>query len=294
MDYFVTQKLLWAHEFTTFPYKLFWWQAPDGSRLLTYFPRDYAGGIEGPSMAKDLSVWAPSIYGSQLSDTPETMHLYGVGDHGGGPTRVMLDSAKVLMSPDTVYPRFEFGTATGFFDDLEKKLPHLNVPTWNGELYFQYHRGVFTTQAETKQRIRRSEEIVLNAEKFASLALLDGKAYPQEEMNRAWKRLLFDDFHDIMPGSGIGVNYLDARRNLQDVGLAGNKVIDDSLREIAAHINTQGEGVPVLVFNPLAWARTQVIELEAQLPAPAQHISVTDAAGKEAESQLISIDSQTH
>src|ERR1019366_6712880 len=139
MDYFVTQKLLWAHEFTTFPYKFFWWQAPDGSRLLTYFPRDYAGGIEGPSMAKDLSVWAPSIYGSKLNETPETMHLYGVGDHGGGPTRLMLDSAKELMSPDIVYPRFELGTATAFFNELDKKLPALNVPTWNGELYFQYH-----------------------------------------------------------------------------------------------------------------------------------------------------------
>jgi len=63
--------------------------------------------------------------------------------------------------------------------------------------------------------------VMLNAEKFASLALLDGRAYPQEGMNRAWKRLLFDDFHDIMPGSGIGVNYLDARRNLQDVRLFG-------------------------------------------------------------------------
>ena len=299
MDYFVTQKLLWAHEFTTFPYKLFWWQAPDGSRLLTYFPRDYAGGIEGPSMAKDLSVWAPSIYGPKLEDTPETMHLYGVGDHGGGPTRLMLDSARELMAPDIVYPRFELGTATAFFNELDKKLPALNVPTWNGELYFQYHRGVFTTQAETKRRIRQSEEVMLNAEKFASLALLDGQAYPQAGMNRAWKRLLFDDFHDIMPGSGIGVNYLDARRNLQDVRLFGNGVIDDSLKEIAAHVNTEsgnrlGEGVPVLVVNPLAWARTGVVEVEAQLPAPAQHISVTDAAGKAAAAQLIGIDPKTH
>lgn len=309
MDYFVTQKLLWAHEFTTFPYKLFWWQAPDGSRLLTYFPRDYAGGIEGPSMAKDLSIWAPSIYGSRLDDSPlsnsspsnsssselrETMHLYGIGDHGGGPTRLMLDSAKVLVSPATVYPRFEFGTAAGFFDDLEKKLPRLNVPTWNGELYFQYHRGVFTTQAETKQRIRRTEETLLNAEKFASLALLDGRRYPQEDMNLAWRRLLFDDFHDIMPGSGIGVNYLDARNNLRDVGLAGNEVIDDSLEEIAARINTEGDGVPVVVFNSLSWARREVVELEAQLPVPAESISVTDAAGKPVESQLIGIDSHTH
>ena len=294
MDYFVTQKLLWAHEFTTFPYKLFWWQAPDGSRLLTYFPHDYAGGIDGDKMATDLSIWAPSIYGPKLSDAPEVMHLYGVGDHGGGPTREMLDHAQVLMSPKTVYPRFELDTATNFFNDLEKKLPSMQVPTWDGELYFQYHRGVFTTQAETKRRIRRSEETMLDAEKFASLALLDGRYYPQDEMNRAWKRLLFDDFHDIMPGSGIGVNYLDARRNLRDVRQFGNDVIQNALEEIAAHVNTQGEGVPILVTNSLAWPRTGVIEVEAQLTAPAEQIAVTDAAGKPAESQLLSMDQATH
>jgi len=294
MDYFVTQKLLWAHEFTTFPYKLFWWQAPDGSRLLTYFPRDYAASIEGPSMARDLSVWAPAIYGAKLSATPKMLHLYGVGDHGGGPTRQMLDTAQVLTSPNTGYPRLEFGTASGFFSELETKLPSLSVPTWNGELYFQYHRGVFTTQAETKQRIRRSEETMLNAEKFASLAWLDGQPYPQEDLNFAWKGLLFDHFHDIMPGSGIGVNYLDARRNLRDVRRAGNEMIQDSLKEIAAHINTQGQGVPVLVFNPLSWPRTEVIEVETQLPDPAKQIVVSDAAGKAAESQLLSIDPATH
>ena len=299
MDYFVTQKLLWAHEFTTFPYKLFWWQAPDGSKLLTYFPRDYAASIEGPGMAKDLSVWAPAIYGPKVSGTPEMLHLYGVGDHGGGPTREMLDNANELMAPGTVYPKLDLGTAAGFFDELGKKLPGMNVPTWNGELYFQYHRGVFTTQAETKRRIRRSEEVMLNAEKFASLAMLDGRLYPQEEMNRAWKRLLFDDFHDIMPGSGIGVNYLDARRNLTDVQQFGGGVIEDSLKEVAAHINTAGpqapqESVPVLVFNSLAWPRMGVVEVEAQLPAPAKHIAVTDSSGKAVKTQLLGIDPATH
>ena len=175
MDYFVTQKLLWAHEFTTFPYKLFWWQSPDGSRLLTYFPHDYAGGIDAVPLATDVSIWMPSIYGKSIPDKPEMMHLYGVGDHGGGPTRIMLDHAQQLMAPDAVYPKLEFSFARDFFSDMEKKLPGMQVPTWDGELYFAYHRGVFTTQAETKRRIRRAEETVLNAEKFASLASLYGR-----------------------------------------------------------------------------------------------------------------------
>jgi alpha-mannosidase len=298
MDYFVTQKLLWAHEFTVFPYKLFWWQSPDGSRLLTYFPHDYAGGIDAEPLATDLSIWMPSIYGKTIpekpEEKPEMMHLYGVGDHGGGPTRIMLDNAERLRAPDAVYPKLEFSFARDFFSDLEKKLPSMQVPTWDGELYFAYHRGVFTTQAETKRRIRRAEEIVLNAEKFASLATLFGRPYPQDTMELAWKNLLFDHFHDIMPGSGIAVNYLDAKRNLEDVDRAANDVTIGSLREIAAHVNTQGEGVPVMIFNTLSWPRTEVTEVEAQLPALARQIEVVDAAGQPAEFQLLSLDAETH
>ncbi len=294
MDYFVTQKLLWAHEFTTFPYKLFWWQSPDGSKLLTYFPHDYAGGIDADSLGEDLSIWMPSIYGPKLSDEPEMMHLYGVGDHGGGPTRIMLDHAVELRAPATVFPKVEFSFARDFFSDLDKKLPGMQVPTWDGELYFQYHRGVFTTQAETKRRIRRAEETVLNAEKFASLASLYSKPYPQDDMELTWKSLLFDHFHDIMPGSGIAVNYLDAKRNLENVDRAANQVIRGSLQELAAHVNTEGEGVPVMLFNSLSWPRTGVTEIEAQLPAPAQQIEVVDSKGKPADSQLLSLDPTTH
>ncbi len=294
MDHFVTQKLLWAHEFTTFPYKLFWWQAPDGSRLLTYFPHDYAGGIDAEPLATDLSTWMPSIYGKTIPAKPEMMHLYGVGDHGGGPTRIMLDHAEQLKAPEAVYPKLEFSFARDFFSDLEKKLPNMQVPTWDGELYFAYHRGVFTTQAETKRRIRHSEETVLNAEKFASLASLYGRPYPQDGMELTWKNLLFEHFHDIMPGSGIAVNYLDAKRSMEDLDRGANEVTLGSLGEIAARINTQGDGVPLLIFNPLSWSRTEVSEVEAQLPGPTRQIEVVDSAGKPAESQLLSVDKDTH
>jgi alpha-mannosidase len=294
IDYFVTQKLLWAHEFTTFPYKLFWWEAPDGSRLLTYFPHDYAGGIDAVSMAKDLSIWAPSMYGANTSEQPEMMHLYGVGDHGGGPTRQMLDNAVRLMSPNVIYPRLEFGTAQSFFDSLKPKLSGLNVPVWKDELYFQYHRGVMTTQAETKRRIRRSEETLLKAEMLSSLAMLQGRPYPQAGFEQAWKRLLFDHFHDIMPGSGIAVNYLDAKRNLEDVDHAGREIINDSLVELVAHINTLGNGVPVVVFNSLSWPRSDVVEIEAQLAKPSKYVEVVDSTGKVLNSQLLAIDAKTH
>ena len=109
---------------------------------------------------------------------------------------------------------------------------------------------------------------------------------------QTWKNLLFDHFHDIMPGSGIAVNYLDAKSNLENVDRAANDVTHASLHEIAAHVNTQGRWRAGMFFNSLSWPRTEVIEIEAQLPAPAQQIEVVDSSGKPADSQLLSIDQQ--
>jgi alpha-mannosidase len=293
IDTFVTQKLMWAHEFTVFPYKMFWWEAPDGSRLLTYFPHDYAMGIDPVQLGKDASVWLPAIYGANPPPRSEMMHLYGVGDHGGGPTRTMLDNATRWMKPDVVFPNLELSRADTFFSDLQPKLPSMQVPVWRNELYFEYHRGVFTTQAETKKRIRTTEEVLLNAEKFAAFSTLFGRAYPSSDFERSWKDMLFDDFHDIFPGSGIAVNYLDAKRNLEDVQRVGRGILNGSLDEIASGINLKGAGVPVVVFNSLSWPRNELIESEVRLPEPASAVEVVDAAGKHVTSQLLSADRST-
>jgi alpha-mannosidase len=292
IDYFVTQKLLWAHEFTTFPYKLFWWEAPDGSRMLTYFPHDYGSMMEPVPMASDVAVWMPSIYHTDLKD-PVMMYLYGVGDHGGGPTRTMLDQAEQLMKPDVVFPKVEFSTAAAFFDGLNKKTD-LQIPKWKGELYFQYHRGVFTTQAETKRRIRQTEQTLLDAEKYASLANLYGRAYPHQDFTSAWKGLLFDQFHDIMPGSGIAVNYLDAKRNLEAVDRSASDILSNSLDEISSHINTQQSGVPVVVYNSLSWQRKEIVQAQVQLPIAASEIEVLDSKDKVVPSQVLTNERDTH
>src|SRR5271170_1071146 len=284
IDYFVTSKLLWATDYTKFPYRLFWWEAPDGSRLLSYFPHEYSNDFNPERLTQDLSFYAPSIYGPKLTDSPQMLYLYGVGDHGGGPTRTMLDRADRLRDPNTVFPKIDFSTAKQFFADMEQELPKLIVPTWKDELYFEYHRGVYTTQADTKQRIRRDEELMLDAEKYASVASLLGRSYPQDQFELAWKNLLFDHFHDVMPGSGIAVNYLDAKRNLEDVARSATELTHSALDEILAHINTKGDGVPVVVLNSLSWPRVEVIEAEVQLPGPTKQIEVVDAAGGRIES----------
>ena len=294
IDYFVTSKLLWATDYTKFPYRLFWWEAPDGSRLLTYFPHEYANDFNPQQITRDLSVYAPLIYGNKTTDSPQMLYLYGIGDHGGGPTRTMLDQANRLRDPNTVFPKIDFSTAKQFFADLNQQFPNLTVPTWKDELYFEYHRGVYTTQADTKQRIRHDEELMLDAEKYASLASLFGRPYAQDQFELTWKNLLFDHFHDIMPGSGIAVNYLDAKRNLEDVARSANEITGGALDEIVAHINTQGDGVPVVIFNSLSWPRKEPIEVEVQLPGPAKQIRVVDTTGTLVEHQLLAMDATTN
>jgi alpha-mannosidase len=288
-DSFVTQKMSW-NETNLFPYKLFWWQAPDGSKILTYFPHNYNGGINQVSLAEDVANYVPADH------FPEILHLYGVGDHGGGPTRQMLDEALRLQQASAVFPKLEFATARSFFDDLEKKIKAgaLDPPVWNDELYLEYHRGCYTTQSETKKQIRANEEQLQTAEKFASVAYLNTHSYPNSAFEEIWKKVLFDMFHDIMPGSGIGINYVDALNNLNDAKLESGKILNSALDNIASRVNTQGAGEPVIVFNPLSWERTGPLTIVVPAPPTGQHLEARDSAGQPLLSQVIASDPAAH
>ena len=179
MDYFVTQKLLWAHEFTTFPYKPLLLagarrQPHDDLFPAVITPTRLTRAAGMAQVRPGCLRFTARRSGSSRDDAPLRR----------GRSRRRADASHArqcgaLEGSDTVFPKLQFSFARDFFRDMEKKLPTVQVPMWDGELYFQYHRGVFTTQAETKRRIRRSEENVLNAEKFASIALLYGRPYPQ-------------------------------------------------------------------------------------------------------------------
>jgi alpha-mannosidase len=288
MDYFVTQKLMWAHEFTTFPYRFFYWQAPDGSKLLTYFPSDYANKIDPLKMARDSANYGPMMWkynGGNNSVSPgglDMMYLYGVGDHGGGPTRVDLDTALRWQKQDVVYPKLTFSTAADYFADLKKNENDLKIPTWNGELYFQYHRGVQTTQSDTKRGNRKNEVLILNAEKLATIGSLMGEKYPQAGFDSSWQKILFNQFHDILPGSGIGINYVDAARKYAETSRFSSDTIHAALDDIASRVKS--DGVSLLVFNPSSWPRTEEVEVDAQfpaLPSPLSIVAVDPSAERE-------------
>ncbi len=311
IDYFVTQKMAW-NDTSQLPLKLFWWQSPDGSRVLTYFPHDYVNQIEPVRMASDLAKAVDLNPGQH-----EMMHLYGIGDHGGGPTRDMLDSGERWMEPNKVFPHLEFGVSQSFFDEQAKKLdtadaPTLNyetlaahdthlaappageisLPVWNDELYLEFHRGVYTSQAKQKWNLRHGSQWLLNAEKYSSLAWLGGENYPQQKLNAAWKLQLFNGFHDLAAGSGIGVIYKDAQKQFDVVHWTANDATHNALTDIDSHIDTGARaGVPILIWNPLSWEREDVVEVNVQMPHPEPNgISVLDATGRPVPMQVLSHD----
>ena len=316
IDYFVTQKMTW-NDTNQLPLKLFWWESPDGSKVLTYFPHDYGNDNLSPLRLAKNMVEARS----RAAGLDNVLDLYGVGDHGGGPTRAMLDQGLHWMQPDKVVPRSEFGTAQPYFDKVEKELNpqsptwnyetlakgdtqlpapgegQVSVPTWKDELYLEYHRGVFTTQANHKRNMRESEEWVLNAEKYASLAWLDGREYPATELTDAWKHVLFNQFHDLAAGSGIDVIYREAQKDYDQVHWAANEVTSKSLDMIQAHVNTHvpAGSVPVMVMNPLGWARSGVVKAKIEMPAAAPGgISILNAQGRVVPSEVVESNPKTN
>jgi alpha-mannosidase len=315
IDYFVTQKTGW-NDTNQFPFKLFWWESPDGSKVLTYFPHDYANDNLNPvRLSRDFVIardHTPGLTGM--------MDLYGIGDHGGGPTRAILDEGVHWMQPDKVVPHMHFGTAQSYFTDLESKLvsdPRIwdydsiakgytapatpaegkvAIPTWKSELYFEYHRGVMTTQADHKRNMRDSEEQAINAEKFASLAWLEGKPYPADQLTEAWKKITFNDFHDLAAGSGIGIIYKEAQQDFDQVRWATNEISEQAVKTLSADVDTKvASGTPVLVLNPLAWERSGPVTVDLQLPAAAAGgVSVLDASNRVVPSQVLASDAKTN
>jgi alpha-mannosidase len=292
VDYFVTQKMTW-NDTNPLPFKLFWWESPDGSKVLSYFPHDYANDNLNPvRLSADLVTARQRATGMT-----DMMDLYGIGDHGGGPTRAILDQGfhwATPSMPPKVMPNMQFDIAQSWFSTVEKQLapesPTWNyqsiakgytppaapanpgmvgIPTWKSELYFEYHRGVFTTQANHKRNMRDAEVEVLDAEKWASLAWLDGQKYPGAELTEDWKKVLFNQFHDLAAGSGIGVIYKDAQKDYDVVRWSTNEISAGALGAVEERIDTNSTGeksIPVVVWNPLGWDRTGSVIVKVEPP----------------------------
>lgn len=232
IEYFVTQKLRW-NDTTQFPYSAFWWRSPDGTKLFSFMSPLIGEGIDPIKMAAYACDWETQ------TSFQASLWLPGVGDHGGGPTRDMLEVQK-RWQQSPFFPRMEFSTAEGYLEKIRTQetgdriqeteyrrqenylvspdplASAAQFPIWNDELYLEFHRGCYTTHADQKRWNRFCEGLLYQAELFASLATLSaGTAYPQEQLEAAWKKVLFNQFHDILPGSSIPQVYVDANSTLR-------------------------------------------------------------------------------
>jgi len=250
-DYFLTQKLSWND--TNKPeHHTFWWEGIDGTRVFTHFPP--ADTYNGDFSAEQVEFSARNFKDAASSN--RSLYLFGYGDGGGGPTAEMIESAHSLGVP--------MGTAIDFFDRASADAHDL--ATVRGELYFELHRGTYTSQARTKRLNRRAQDALREAEMWSVAA---GGAYPREELDAAWKQLLLNQFHDILPGSSIDWVYEDAERDLGEVIKTAEEIALLGVRRIAS------DGPNVAVFNatshwrdgvpPCGWKVVEKAPLDAAL-----------------------------
>lgn len=242
--YFLTQKMSWS-ETNEFPHNTFRWEGIDGSELLTHFPpvNTYNGKMTVDEVTR-------SVYNDSQNDvSDDRAYLVGYGDGGGGPTREMVERSEVVNQIDAL-PDVEWDSLGGLFERLEANRE--DYPVWTGELYLEKHRGTLTTQAQTKRNNRKGEYALEEAELWSALALAQAdEPYPDEELERAWKVLLFNQFHDILPGSSVTDVYADADRDYETVFETASSVQRDALDSL---VDREAPSERVCLTNPLSWS----------------------------------------
>lgn len=264
MDRFVTQKLSWNKQ-NRFPHSTFWWEGLDGTRVLTHFPPvdTYNAEITPAEHAHAIANFRDHAWSS------DSLMPFGHGDGGGGPTREMLERRRRLAAidpratieidaPDAMFRRIE--------RDSERGAP---VPVWRGELYFETHRGTLTSQLRTKLGNRRCERLLVEAELWA--ATLGRRA----DIDELWKRVLTQQFHDILPGSSIAWVHQEAEQVFATVG-------DELEQRIACLLAELTGGGPAIV-NPSDSAVDDVVVIAAPLAAdqaPVQQLTDGSCAAR--------------
>lgn len=270
---------------------LFWWEGPDGGRILVNREKQWYNSELAPQSAMSLLDFREEC------GLKDWMQVYGVGDHGGGPTRRDIRFA-LEMNTWPVFPNFRFSTTREYFALIEKNAKDL--PVLKRELNFEFS-GCYTSQSEIKRNNRHGENAVGEAEGAAALAhAAVGRAYPAETLRNAWVDVLFSHFHDILPGSGVADTRTFNQGTFQRIVAATGMVKTNSLRAVAAAVDTSfagGAGAdespapqaamglgggpgrftergeistaghvvdgprPLVVFNPTAWDRKEVVKV---------------------------------
>ncbi|MCD6089718.1 alpha-mannosidase [Candidatus Bathyarchaeota archaeon] len=280
MEFFLTQKMNW-NDTTLFPYYFFKWIAPDGSSIIAH----QTVGTYSEPVTEERIAWQIKML-SHRQGLNDLLVLFGIGDHGGGVSEDMIKRALEFIRGKNGL-KGKFSTAEEYFRVLVEKT-HGKIPEINDELYLQYHRGTYTTQAKVKKNNRKAECLLETAEKFSSIAEKYGYEYPKSSLEESWKKLLLNQFHDVLPGSSIPEVYKDAEKSFNFIFKTVNSIISESLRVIASRIDTSGDGRSILVFNPLSWRRTDIVQIAVD--DLEGHVEIYDEDGRLIPSQLLERD----
>ena len=269
LDYFFTIKIGWS-QYNRLPFDSFWWQGIDGTRVLTHFSSTpdrgsaFASTYCGMATAEDmLETWTNSRqkdlgHGEVV---PPLLTAFGFGDGGGGPTREMLENLRELAEFPAL-PRARQGDVGSFFRQLEESAGEM-LPTWNGELYLEFHRGTYTTQSRSKRWNRKSEFLLHDAEFLAAQAVLlnDAYSYPHREITQAWQLICLNQFHDIIPGSSIREVYVESEQQYGLITELGTYVRDEALKALAGQV--AGD---LLIVNPTSFERQDLAFWSEHVP----------------------------
>jgi alpha-mannosidase len=265
-EWFLSQKLHWS-ETNELPHHTFDWEGIDGTRILTHFPPidTYNAQLIGSELAH-----AEANFADKGAAT-RSLAPFGHGDGGGGPTREMLERARRLRDLEGS-PRVEIEPPSEFFRRAGAEYPDL--PVWRGELYLEYHRGTYTSQARTKRGNRRAEALLREAELWAATAAVrTGAPYPYQELEALWQQVLLHQFHDILPGTSIAWVHREAEQVYGRIHGALERLIEDAAG--AATPAPQPTEPAPAVLNAAAHERSEVVLLPAAPPpgVPGQELA---------------------
>ncbi|MGI6173026.1 MAG: alpha-mannosidase [Christensenellales bacterium] len=265
VDYFFTSKLN-NNDTNRFPHSLFLWQGTDGTRILSYLQRlNYNGLLNAATLSQIHALFDQK----DVCDT--ALMTVGYGDGGGGTTYQMLENGRRLRNFPGL-PKSEFATSESFFMDAEKA--ECELPVWNDEMYYEFHRGTYTSQANTKKNNRKGEFLLRRTEMACAMESAHfGTHYPAEEIGNLWKILLTNQFHDILPGSSIGQVYEDCDASYKKVFEGAEALFSKAVRRLNAELGVTDR--QIAVWNFLGWEHAG----EAAARLPGAFSSLRDAEG---------------
>lgn len=273
IKYFMTTKLAW-NQINKVPYDTMMWRGIDGSEIFTHLITTLGvGQSEADFFTTYNGMLHPdAILGGwhryQNKDiNNDILIAFGYGDGGGGPTREMLETSKRMEKGIRGIPKVRQEFAGNYFEELEERVEgNKSLPVWEGELYFEYHRGTYTSMGRNKRSNRRCEQLLMDAE---LLEVLTGTS-EKEEMDKIWRTVLLNQFHDILPGSSIAEVYEVTKKEYAEIESRLAEMIAEKL-----NLLMDGGQDKISVFNTLGFDRNDVVSL-----GDCHAAALTDESGK--------------